>query len=294
MKLGIVHVPKCAGLSLRSVLDDWDEVYTGSIYFDPMLLGGAELRHATRASIRQVANLRRLRKIVTRHRAVIGHFGVEFLLEAGVDQVIVLVREPRSQLLSLFDYWSGLGDDLELWGDRGRRIREATSGTLSTFLESPLVVADRHSDIARYFLPGSMRVKGRDGSWMLAPEIAEGRRPELVEEALGRLRGKLHRVYWSHELPEIVDHVRRTVGRSLRGPNDSVPVLNGVDEGHSHREIGPLELRLLKENTILSDHVLNWLMQENLLSRRSGVELDDEFRINAERHGFSFADAEGA
>ena len=292
--LGIVHVPKCAGFSLRSVLADWDEVHTGPIYLDHSLIGRAELRRAARTSTQQVATLRRMRKIVSRRRAVMGHFSVELLLDAGADQVIVLVREPRSRLLSLFDYWSGLGPHLDVWGDRGRRVHEATSGSLSAFLASPLVVADRQSDIARHILPSSMRVQGSDGSWRLAPEIAEGRRMDLVDEALGRLRGKLVRAFWSDELPAVVDHVGRAIGRTPRAADLEVPVLNGLDRATTDRQIGAAELRLLDENTILSRHVLDWLMREGLLSRRTGAELDDEFRMTADRHGFSISQSSGA
>ena len=92
----------------------------------------------------------------------------------------------------------------------------------------------------------------------------------------------------------MVDHVGRAIGRTPRAADLEVPVLNGLDRATTDRQIGAAELRLLDENTILSRHVLDWLMREGLLSRRTGADMDDEFRMTADRHGFSISQSSGA
>lgn len=110
-RLGVLHIPKSAGSSVaeavRTALDD----RTWSPYdFDPALFGPLRDEPVPPTEVARVLpDPNRL----CDYEAASGHFALSTML-AGFDRadIVMLLREPRSRLLSHYEYWRGLPPDL--------------------------------------------------------------------------------------------------------------------------------------------------------------------------------------
>lgn len=286
-RVGVVHVPKCAGASLRAVVTGWHECYDGPKDHDARLIGAGQVVDGAPTYVEKLATPAELATIFEADRLVVGHFALCTFVDAGVDAVIVLVREPRSRLLSLHDYWRSASADLLQWGERGRHIADASAGSFEDFLRSPLVRPDRESDLARYLLPPRLLRQDRFGGIVLDPTIASGERPEEVEQALEESRPRLLRAYWPDELDAVASDLRELVGHHADAPTPRpMPRLNPSPDRAAGETIDRATTELLAQNTVVSDFVLEWLMGAGLLSRRSREELDREFLATAATHGY--------
>lgn len=110
-RLGVLHIPKSAGSSVSAALEAALPERTWSPYdFDPALFG--PLRHEPIPPTevpRVLPDPARLRD----YDAASGHYALSTLL-TGFDpaDLVMLLREPRSRLLSHYEYWRGLPADL--------------------------------------------------------------------------------------------------------------------------------------------------------------------------------------
>src|ERR1700733_11194164 len=100
--LGVIHLPKSGGSSLRVALAQLPGGYSGPFYFDERLFGSRAFVEGIRSPNREaIAMPKDLRAIAESHRVVIGHYCAASLLEAGCTELAIQVREPRARLLSL-------------------------------------------------------------------------------------------------------------------------------------------------------------------------------------------------
>lgn len=153
--LAIVHIPKCAGTSLRFSLVGPD-AYVGPKHFDwrhrawvparRTRNGFSEAQHAEFASWCDLEQ-------PVASGLVMGHFAVQNLVRAGVDRLILTVREPRARLVSTFGFWKQYGDRLaDGWGIWGRAAAAATSGTFTDFPRHPPIWPATQNRMAREVL----------------------------------------------------------------------------------------------------------------------------------------------
>ncbi|MEP1125044.1 MAG: hypothetical protein ABJH68_14265 [Ilumatobacter sp.] len=110
-RIGVVHIPKSAGSSVSAALEEALADRTWSPWdFDPAMFGPLRDEPVPPTEIpRVIPDPARLREF----DAASGHFALSTML-AGFDaaDLVMLLREPRSRLLSHYEYWRGLPANL--------------------------------------------------------------------------------------------------------------------------------------------------------------------------------------
>lgn len=106
-RVGVLHIPKSAGSSVSAALRAALEDRAWSPYdFDPALFGPLRDEPVPPTEVARVLpDPSRLRD----YDAASGHFAFSTML-TGFDRadIVMLLREPRSRLLSHYEYWRGL------------------------------------------------------------------------------------------------------------------------------------------------------------------------------------------
>src|SRR5271155_862868 len=139
--LGVIHVPKVAGTSLRSAFVEIPGTYTGPKYFDEPYYGSRSMVDAIPMPNRDTtASLSDLTEIVKSNRLVIGHYSAGSLRAAGCTHLAMQVREPRARLLSLYRFWQQQSASVRAsWGLWGHDVVSKSDLPLRDFLASPSV-----------------------------------------------------------------------------------------------------------------------------------------------------------
>lgn len=110
-RLGVVHIPKSAGSSVSAALENALADRSWSPYdFDPVLFGPFRNEPVPPTEVpRVLPDPAQLRE----YDAASGHYALSTML-VGFDpaDVVMLLREPRSRLLSHYEYWRGLPANL--------------------------------------------------------------------------------------------------------------------------------------------------------------------------------------
>ncbi len=110
-RLGVLHIPKSAGSSVSAALESALDDRTWSPYdFDPALFGPLRDEPVPPTEVpRVLPDPARLAD----YDAASGHYALSTML-AGFEaaDIVMLLREPRSRLLSHYEYWRGLPADL--------------------------------------------------------------------------------------------------------------------------------------------------------------------------------------
>ena len=106
-RIGVLHIPKSAGSSVSASLVEAMGDRSWSPYvFDPALFGPLRGESVPPTEVARVLpNPVRLRD----YDAASGHYALSTML-AGFDpaDIVMLLREPRTRLLSHYEYWRGL------------------------------------------------------------------------------------------------------------------------------------------------------------------------------------------
>ena len=115
-RIGVLHIPKSAGSSVSaSLVAAMDDRSWSPYLFDPVLFGPLRDEPVPADIVDDVLpDPERLREV----DAASGHYALS-TLSVGFDpaDIVLLLREPRSRLLSLYEYWRGLPPTLS---DRSR------------------------------------------------------------------------------------------------------------------------------------------------------------------------------
>lgn len=266
--VGIIHVPKAAGTSLRRLLLEIGALNMTERYHDPFLNGhGAafvrrpEMRPETYA-------IDEVRAELERQSVVMGHLTMRTFLEADVDRCWVLVREPRSRLLSRYEHVRANPDELGLLG---------SEGSFGEFLRAPALSGDIDNLEVRMLRPS-----------MAAFDVAFDSDPvrfrRTTRRELRSVRRHLAGAVWSTQIDVAASPLFADVGVSSEElaaglPREAVSIVTDEELLISADEIDRLE-QLTWRTTIL----LEELMRAGLLAPRSQAELDAEFRRTLDAH----------
>ncbi len=278
-RIGIIHVAKCAGTSIRSALAI-PRVYQGPIYFDWRGQGWGSHRQRYNGfsdeRMQQFTDPIGLRSVWDEHSVVVGHYTAETLSQSGAERLIATVREPRSRLLSTYCFWKQHGSNLAHgWGLWGQVTEAATMGSFSDFLRHKGIWPATQGRIARQVLEF-----GRIGRWTRhAPQ--PDRILRRMRANYPRVLDKLDSAFWSNEGTLLLARVRSLADIDpliYQSTNVTPPGLaTGQRLTHS-------DLDALDELTAQDRWLLDRLMRDQLLSLRSQAELDDEFAETCSRH----------
>lgn len=275
--MGVVHVPKSGGSALRSALSELPRCYTGPFYYDVQHFGSRAMADALpRKKRKEVATIRRLRRVTATNRAATGHISAYSFLGAGCGTIAVQLREPRARLLSLYRYWqSRPADVISGWGRWGDEVASKSTHSLVEFLADGAVWPVVDNAMSRQLL-----CDGRD-------DTARKMRRHLGWGGWGRryrrLRPYLTVVDWANDSERFLDRLWTTMSA------EATPVLrkeNVTEVGGEPQILDGRVLRTLRSLTSYDGQLLAALMHDGLLPPRSAGDLETEFRTTAERLRF--------
>lgn len=143
-RLGIVHIPKCAGSSLRTKVGKIPSTYVGPLYFDTLRFGAEPRQDPGVDALERECSIGDIGRLFERNAVVMGHYRASSLIEAGADALVVTVREPRSRLLSLYRFWQSLtAEDVAALGAWGEVLSDSVSHGFRSFLTDDRILRDR-------------------------------------------------------------------------------------------------------------------------------------------------------
>lgn len=282
--LGIVHIPKTAGAALRDALSRVAGCYTGPSYFDWTHFGSADVLNRIPDPNRSTVVSDELGEIVQSHRALIGHYSTRTLLDAGCKALATQVREPRARILSLYRFWQSTSEQERAdWGPWGASVVSRADVPFVDFLQTSSVWPVTENAIARQLL----------GEPYKPPRVLWHRRPRRVRRRVSCQHFSRYRDFCRYL--KVVDWSDRAQGFVERvcefAQLPEVPVIGRINvtrvTGEPERLTGDA-LRLLERLTASDRSLLDALMSDGLLARRSDRLLDDEFRRAAEALDFMF------
>jgi hypothetical protein len=271
--LGVVHVPKTGGVSLREALAELPGCYSGPLYFDEPYFGSPELVTAVPSPNREtIASQTDLTAIAQTHRLIVGHHSAPSLLAAGCGSIAIQVREPRSRLLSLYRYWQSQPEPvLASWGRWGSHLVGRAVLPLKDFLTSPGTWPAVNNLLVRQalgFRPGAGNVL---------------RRHRAISRLYDGFREQVSVVDWSSRSGEFLERICDEVGASSR---PTLGHLNPTEVLGEEQNLDPSTSRILRRLTRYDSLFLDRLCDDGLLSPRSQADLDQEFETTADRLAF--------
>lgn len=285
-RVGVVHVPKCGGTTLKNLLSDLTTTYTGEKYFEKSLLDRRHKSSMPDGELVRFANLNQLRILYRSNSVIIGHFSAHFLRKAGAEIVVAIVREPRSRLISLYRYWQSLDriGDLQRQGLRGLQISSSLHSGFESFLTNVNIVENTDNQIAR-FLIGPLTTRG--GLWGGLRHHGGLEYRPIAGKWQKSVLANVDRVFWSSERDHLLRYVASKVG-ARSSPGSTTLHLNRTPITGENEHLRPSVVEEMSTRTHFDSEVLKFLMEENRLSFRSQQELDQDFAHEAQKHGLIF------
>lgn len=273
--LGVVHVPKSGGSSLRKALAQISGCYTGPLYFDHSPFGSDSMAEAVPTPNQEtIAKPSDLAEIANGHRLIIGHYSGPSLLTAGCDSIAIQVREPRSRILSLYRYWQAQPESVRAsWGPWGRDVITRADLPLKEFLSTRATAPAVNNAIARQILGY------RQGIWRRISLQATN-----ISRIYCKLKPKLSVVNWSSQSERFLEQICEKLGTETV---PTLPRLNVTQVTAEEQKIDDETSDLLRRLTNLDRSLIGRLSADSFLPRRTSTDLDLEFETDATELGFS-------
>jgi hypothetical protein len=272
LRLGIVHVMKTAGTSLRELLRSTGQAYTGPFYLETQPdVDMSDWDDEGRSMVFGPGDLARR---FEQRPVVMGHVLARSYLDAGATHLILTVREPRARLLSHLRYFELVPEATVHSGAMGQAMQASACHSVSDFLETWPLPAYTHNSIAHFMLCSLGE---------LPAEIGLTARLDDVMPALKA-------AHWSQDGAAMIASIEALLQLSLSA--DEMPRLNVAQVESTRRPqlITTDDLLLLREYTALDTWLLEELMALGVLRHRDQSDLDLEFAQTAHRLGFTLVD----
>jgi hypothetical protein len=255
-------------MALVSAVRELPGLYSGPVYFDPAWIPDEYRARLLQQEAERFATPESLARIVGENRAVVGHFGVPELSDAGATRFLAVVREPRVRLVSMYRYWQQLGRAgvLSAQGPWGAAIESAVASGFSGFLRSTEITAHRDNAMARQVLPRALDINDLASS-------------ELAARALAR---QFLRVCWTTEQDLAVEWISDWLGETR--PDGGIHIANRTETEGTVERVSRADYEALCLATEQDQLVLDWFMDVGLLTPRSRGDLDGDFTRALIRH----------
>jgi hypothetical protein len=237
--LAVIHVPKCAGTSLRIEIDAISSnMYSGSKYSmresRPKILRNFKMNLIQSHLEATTWTSKELRAVLNQYECLMGHISMKDFFEAGFDDFLAIVREPRIRLLSEYLFHTSHSEYVQL---------------LEKFK-----VTNSKSYIRNY---ASKRSKNKISELVTAEYIFDWSNKDLKFSC-----------YWNDEISKLMMNM---FGRSPQNVR--------VNESRSELpEIDFRTLDLVHELTVTDSELLNRLMNSGILSHQSKEKMDEDFK----------------
>ena len=262
-RVGIVHIPKCAGSSLQGILSSNLDIYVGPRYFHRSALDSLSATSWGGES----ASVGDLARILTMNHSVMGHYSARVLIEAGATDLFLTLREPRARIISLYRFWQGLPK--AVFAGEPALQRSLSMGFLR-FLTSPASQAAVDNVIAAHILL----------------ETPIWTTNGIHSDNWQKLKPNFRMAVWPDQSLEVVSSIRSIFGLH-RAPVDEQHRKNVTKKNHQEPErLSDEVVTIMQRYTRYDSEVIGMLMDEGLLSPRSQNELDSDFEAVALSHGF--------
>ena len=244
LPLAVVHIPKCAGTSLRIEIDRiCPTMYNGTKYAmrEARRLFKIRQSRATKSEIESSTwTESELKDSLSQHDCVMGHISLRDFWEAGFRDFVVIVREPRIRILS---EWIFLQSHKEY---------------------EQILKAHKVVNSITYFSN-------------YAPKMTENTIDQMISQEVV-FNWKNHELniggYWSDEIPKLLMEVFGESSIHIKS-NESRSPMPEIDYRIMDR---------IHELTEKDYKSLDRLMRSGLLSLRSREKMDEEFRLYLDRN----------
>ncbi len=152
-RFAFVHVPKSAGSSVKNaVAARCDPATVASCELDRVLFGGFDRYDELPARIRATIAVDGA-DALSGFDVVMGHFGVASLRpHFDLSEMMTVLREPRSRLLSLYTFWRGWTPERHADWDPYDASRRAVTASWGAFLTDPSIASQTDNVVARMLL----------------------------------------------------------------------------------------------------------------------------------------------
>ena len=268
-----MHVPKAAGTSVRRVLIEAGIVDGSDRYHDPYLSNYPDVRHRGADWDMNVIDVQEVESILTSRGVAMGHLCVRTFLDAHVDRCWLLVREPRSRLLSRYDHFLRDPSGVEI-------IDAGPEPTLTDFLDAPWFSVEVDNLEARMILPS---LAPHDA---VAMDDADAFRAAVRAEVRSMGRG-LAGAVWSEGDPVAMRRLLADVSPDASTIDERVIRRDNVTPpGSRDLVLSDRDTAALQRSTWRSTIVLQELIEAGLLAGRDDSSLEAEFVRTAVAHGF--------
>ncbi len=208
-RIGVVHIPKSAGSSVSAALEEALADRTWSPWdFDPAMFGPLRDEPVPPTEVpRVVPHPDRL----TEFDAASGHFALSTML-AGFDaaDLVMLLREPRSRLLSHYEYWRGLPANLRSDDSTWSVTAHARELDFDEWLVDPRTAYQTDNVVVRTVLDGHAAIP--DDDFIASSDLAS-----LTERAL-RAAASIGWVDVVERGPAMWDGLAARIDRPLERP----------------------------------------------------------------------------
>ena len=272
-RLGVVHVPKCAGTSVRTSLEG-TAAYLGPRIFDWGQVGWVSRNQFVNqfpdSTMEIFTDPVDLAAQTTDRNLVFGHFSADTLRRVGCSDLLSLIREPRSRLVSLYGYWKPHGV-LQGWGVWGENVTRASEGSFAEFLRTTAVWPQTHNLVFRQHFGYSKR-----------PTMQPPGRVEMLRLRTGYSNLGLARAFWPNESDDVLTEVRKSTGLE---PSQSIKSNVTPPDLAQGQRISRQDLKLIEVLSRADTWLLERLMEDGLLTVRTRSDLDRDFERACENQG---------
>lgn len=274
--LGVIHVPKCGGVSIREAVAKLPGSYSGPLYFDEDLFGSAQwVEGLAPVNREKVATQADLAPIARSHRLLIGHYSGATLTAAGCGAVAVQVREPCSRLLSLYRFWQAQDAEARAtWGPWGEQLVAKADLPFNDFLADPVVWPAVDNALVRQVLGYRSDARGHRAHFI---------QRRHVMARFSRLRQRLAIADWSSKSERFLERICANLEVS------TPPELgheNATEVVGEEQALDRKSAALLEQLTHVDRMFLGRLSTVGILPRRTPRDMDREFEATATRLGF--------
>jgi hypothetical protein len=262
--IALMHVPKTSGTSLTRAIINAIEPRSTVGGFDRAFFGAFQAFDSIDSDYQQKIYLNPV-ELPLGADFVIGHLSYSTIVQRyGDAQLITVLREPYSRILSQWLYWRTFPDqEVSLWGEWGNMASRLGQSPLLDFLSCPTIACQTDNIAVRMLLRPHALIPHDDF-------ISERYDKVLIREASARLK----RFAYTDvvENPRLEANLQQWLGRSFVYPRlNATPRVPTLDNAPLHQELTPQSLEALGRCSRLDLKLWAMLARERILDSDVGT-----------------------
>ena len=285
LPIAFMHVPKTSGTSLTRALAKAIEPHSRIGGFDRSFFGGFRAFDSIDSYYRNCVYLDPV-DLPLGANFVAGHLSYSTIVQRyGTAQLVTVLREPYSRVLSLWVYWRTLpGQQISVWGEWGNIARRMGLLPLLNFLSCRTIACQTDNIAVRMLLRPHAFIPNDDF-------ILERHDKILIREASARLK----RFAYTDvvENPKLKTNLQKWLGRSIVYPQlNATPHASLSHNAPLHHELTPESLELLGRRSRLDLKLWAMLASERISNLDIGTVRNNALLLSVARHSWLMAGQE--